>query len=301
MKEWHLLGQEPMPTAKDNKIGRKKQILRLGLFSLFLIFGLLLFFVFSHFRPIFSRNVDVLARIALIVALLLSSLLLRRSERLNKYWPIFFAFFTASLAQALDYYFSGWSVSLLGLDVKTPAGIVMDKLESTFLIVVPIVVLTELSGNSMSSIYVQKGNLRQGLIIGLTVFVVVAAVSIPWAKWQYQANDLSLQRVIPWIPWILLFVLANACNEELLFRGLFLKKLEPLLGAFPANLCMAIPFVALHYGVDYTQNIFLLMALLLPLGLALGYVMQKTNSIIASWLIHASFDIAVVLALFSNL
>jgi len=49
------------------------------------------------------------------------------------------------------------------------------------------------------------------------------------------------------------------------------------------------------------QNLFLLMALLLPLGLALGYVMQKTNSMLASWLIHASSDIAVVLALLSNL
>jgi membrane protease YdiL (CAAX protease family) len=288
-------------TTKGDKTKRKRQILRLGLFLLFVIIGLLLFFVFSHFRPLFSRNVDIPARIALILALLASSLLLRRSERLNKYWPVFFAFFTASFAQALDYYFSGWSLSLFGLDVTSPAGIAVDKLESTFLIVVLIIVLTKLSGNSMSSIYLQKGNLRQGLIIGLTVFVVVAAVSIPWAKWQYQAEDLSVQRVVPWIPWILLFVLANGFNEELLFRGLFLKKLEPLLGAFPANLCMAIPFVALHYGVDYTQNIFLIMALLLPLGLALGYVMQKTNSIIASWLIHASVDIAVVLALFSNL
>jgi membrane protease YdiL (CAAX protease family) len=288
-------------TTKGDRTKRKRQILRLGLFLLFVIIGLLLFFVFSHFRPVFSKNIDIPARIALILALLVSSLLLRRSERLNKYWPIFFAFFTASLAQALDYYFSGWSLNLLGLDVKSPAGIVVDKLESTFLIVVPIIVLTKLSGNNMASIYLQKGNLKRGLIIGLTVFVVVAAVSIPWAKWQYQAGDLIVQRVIPWIPWILLFVLANAFNEELLFRGLFLKKLQPLLGVFPANLCMAIPFVALHYGVDYTQNIFLIMALLLPLGLALGYVMQKTNSIIASWLIHASFDIAVILALFSNL
>jgi len=294
-------GQNPMLTTKDNKIKRRQQILRLALFLLFLILGLLLFFVFSHFRPVFSRNVDIPARIALILALLVSSLLLRRSERPNKYWPIFFAFFTASLAQALDYYFSGWSLSLLGLDVKSPTGIVMDKLESTFLIVVPIILLTKLSGNNMSSIYLQKGNLRQGLIIGLTVFAVVAAVSIPWAKWQYQTGDLSLQRVIPWIPWILLFVLANSFNEELLFRGLFLIKLEPLLGTFPANLCMAIPFVALHYGVDYTQNILMILVLLLPLGLALGYVMQKTNSIIGSWLIHASVDIAVVLALFSKL
>jgi len=290
-----------MLTTEDKVIKRTKQIQRLALFLLFLTLGLVLFFVFSHFRPLLSRSIDIPARIALITALLVSSLLLRHSERLNKYWPIFFAFFTAALAQALDYYFSGWSLSLLGLDVKSPLGIAIDKLESTFLIAAPIVILTKLSGNSLSSIYLQRGRLKRGLIIGLTVFVVVAAVSIPWAEWQYQTGDLSLQGVLPWIPWILLFVLANGFNEELLFRGLFLRKLEPLIGAFPANLCMAIPFVALHFGVDYTQNIFLIMALLLPLGLALGYVMQKTNSIIGSWLIHASVDIAVVLALFSKL
>jgi membrane protease YdiL (CAAX protease family) len=290
-----------MSTTEDSRIKLKKQTLRLELFFLFVIIGLLTFFVFSHFRPVLPRITDIPARIAFIVVLLASSLLLRRSERFSKYWLVFFAFFTAALAQALDYYFSGWSLNLLGLDVGTPAGVVLDKLESTFLIVVPIILLTRLSGNSMGFIYLQKGNLKQGLIIGLTVFVVVAVVSIPWARFQYQTGDLNLQRIAPWIPWILLFVLANGFNEELLFRGLFFGKLEPLIGAFPANLCMAIPFVALHYGVDYTQNIFLLMALLLPLGLALGYVMQRTNSIIASWLIHASFDIAVVLALFSQL
>jgi len=259
------------------------------------------FFLLSHFRPVFPRNIDIPARIAFVLALLVCSLLLRRSERFGKYWVVLFAFFTAAVAQALDYYFSDWSLNLLGLDASTPAGIAMEKLESTFLIVVPIILLTRISGGSLASIYLQKGNLKWGLIIGLTVFVAVAAVSIPWAKFQYQTADLNLQRVIPWIPWIFLFVLANGFNEELLFRGLFLRKLEPLLGAFPTNLCMAIPFVALHYGVDYTQNLFLLMALLLPLGLALGYVMQKTNSIIASWLIHAAFDIAVVLSLFSTL
>jgi membrane protease YdiL (CAAX protease family) len=287
--------------AKDNETKRKERILRVVWFFLFLAIGLLTFFVFSHFRPIFPENIDIPARTTFIVALLVSSLLLRRSERLCKYWLVLFAFFTAALAQALDYYSSGWSLSLLGLDTTNPAGIAVDKLESSFLIVVPIILLTKISGNSMGSAYLQTGKLKQGLIIGLSVFVVVAAASIPWARWQYQAGDLSLPEVIPWIPWILLFVLANGFNEELLFRGLFLKKLEPLIGAFPSNLCMAIPFVALHYGVDYTQNLFLLMALLLPLGLALGYVMQKTNSMIASWLIHASFDIAVVLALFSNL
>jgi len=285
----------------DKALKQKPQIQRLGLFLLFLLFGLLLFFVFSHFRPILPKNVEIISRIAFILALLTTVFLIRRSKRYNKYWLVFFAFFTASMAQALDYYFSGWSLSLLGLDIKTPAGIAMDKLESTFLIVASIILLTKLSGGNMASIYLQKGKIRFALILGLIVFLAVAAISIPWAKWQYQTGDLSLGRVIPWIPWILIFVLANGLNEELLLRGLFLRKLEPFLGPFLSNLCMAIPFTMLHYGVDYTQNILLILVLLLPLGLALGYVTQKTNSIWGAWLIHASVDIAVVLALFSKL
>jgi membrane protease YdiL (CAAX protease family) len=290
-----------MPPTATQQANQTSRTHRIGLFLLFLALGLLLFLVFSHFRPLLPKNAELPSRIALILVLLGSSLLLRRSDRLSKYWPVIFAFFIASFAQALDYYLSGWLPGLLGLDIGSPAGIAVDKLESTILIVLPIVLLTRLSGNNMGSIYLRKGNLRLGLIIGLSVFVVVAVLSIPWAQWQYLVGDLSLQRVLPWIPWILLFVLANSINEELLFRGLFLQKLEPFLGAFPANLCMAVPFAMLHIGIDYSRNTLLLLALLLPLGLLLGYVMQKTRSILAPWLIHASMDIAVVLSLFSQL
>jgi len=290
-----------MPPTEAEQAKHGSRLHRFGLFLLFLALGLLLFLVFSHFRPLLPENAELPARIALILALLGSALLVRRSDRFRKYWPVFFAFFIASFAQALDFYFSGWLASLLALDVKSPAAIAVDKLESTLLIVVPIVLLTRLSGNNMGSIYLQKGNRKLGFIIGLTVFIVVAALSIPWAQWQYKVGDLSLQRVLPWIPWILLFVLANSINEELLFRGLFLQKLEPFLGAFPANICMAIPFTMLHVGVDYSQNTLLLLAMLLPLGLLLGYTMQKTKGIFAPWLIHASVDIAVVLSLFSQL
>jgi len=290
-----------MPPTEAKQAETSPRLHRFGLFLLFLALALLSFLVFSHFRPLLPKDVDLPARIALILVLATSSLLLRRSDRLRKYWLVLFAFFTAALAQALDYYVSGWSLSLFGLDVGSPAGIAMDKLESTLMIVIPIIVLTRLSGNNMGSLYLQKGNLRLGLIIGLTVFVVVAALSIPWAQWQYRVGDLSPQRVLPWIPWILVFVLANSVNEELLFRGLFLQKLEPLLGAFPGNFCMAISFSMLHIGVDYSLNTLALLALLLPLGLLLGYLMQKTRSILASWLIHASVDIAVVLSLFSQL
>lgn len=290
-----------MLTAEDNRIRQRERLHQLGLFLLFLLFGLLMFFVFSHFRPLLPKDIETPSRIALIFVLLITTLLIRRSSRFKKYWLVFFAFFIAAFAQALDYYFNDWSLTLLGLDTKTPAGIAVSKLESTIMIVVPILLLTKASGTNLASIYLQKGKLRSALIIGLIVFFAIAAVSIPWAKWQYQTGDLSLERVIPWVPWILVFVLANGINEELLFRGLFLRKLEPFLGSFLSNLCIAIPFTMLHFGVDYTQNFLMFLVFLLPLGLALGYVMQKTNSILGAWLIHASVDISVALALFSKL
>jgi hypothetical protein len=183
---------------KDSDRGKQmSRARRFAWFLLFLALGLLLFVVFSHFRPLLPEKADLPSRIALILVLLGSSLWLRRGDRLRKYWLVIFAFFVACFAQALDYYLSGWLLSLLGLDLQSPAGIAMDKLESTLLIVLPILVLTRLSGDNMGSIYLQKGNLRLGLIIGLSVFIVVAALSIPWAQWQYQVGDLSLQRVLP--------------------------------------------------------------------------------------------------------
>ena len=279
----------------------KERLHRFDLFLLFLVCGLLVFLVFSHFRPLLPADIDIPARIGLIIAFLTTALLIRRSERLKKYWLVFFAFFAAAFALSLDLYLSHWSLRLLSLDINTPAGYAVDKLESTFLIVISIIVLTKVSGSDMASIYLKKGNLKLGLVIGIVVFLVIAAVSIPWAEWQFQGRDLSLERIIPWTPWILLFVLTNAINEELLFRGLFLRKLEPFLGAFPSNLLIAIVFTIMHVGVDYTPDVLMFLAFLLPLGLAMGYVMQKTDSILGSVLIHAAVDIPVVIGLYSTL
>ena len=279
----------------------KERLHRFDLFLLFLVCGLLVFLVFSHFRPLLPADIDIPARIGLIIAFLTTALLIRRSERLKKYWLVFFAFFAAAFALSLDLYLSHWSLRLLSLDINTPAGYAVDKLESTFLIVISIIVLTKVSGSDMASIYLKRGTLKLGLVIGIVVFLVIAAVSIPWAEWQFQGRDLSLERVIPWTPWILLFVLTNAINEELLFRGLFLRKLEPFLGAFPSNLLIAIVFTIMHVGVDYTPDVLMFLAFLLPLGLAMGYVMQKTDSVLGSVLIHAAVDIPVVIGLYSTL
>jgi len=275
---------------------------RAGPFVLFLALGLLVFVVFSHLRPMLGGEIDLIGRTAVIAMLLLVALWARQSKRLKKYWQVLFAFFVAALATGIDYYLpsSKWLLSSLGIAIKTPAGLALDKLDSSILIIVCILLLTKASGGSLASIYLKKGNLRQGLTFGVIAFLVAAAGSIPLAG-LWGAQDLSLTRVLPWIPWILIFIAGNAFNEELLFRGLFLQKMDPLVGRFCSNLVLAIPFVLHHTGVTYTPSEWMFLAELLPLALAWSYVTQQTDNLWGSVLFHAGTDIPIVLVLFSTL
>jgi hypothetical protein len=105
-------------------------ILRVGLFLLFLLLGMLLFVVFSHMRPMLPDYADFAGRIGLILGFLAASLLARKSRRFGQYWRILFACFIASAATATDYYLPSrdWLLNLLGLSLNTPAGLAIDKL-----------------------------------------------------------------------------------------------------------------------------------------------------------------------------
>jgi membrane protease YdiL (CAAX protease family) len=280
-----------------------KLIPRVGLFILFLLFGLLIFVVFSHMRPMLPEYIDLIGRITLILGFLVVSLLARRSQRFEQYWQILFAYFVASVATTVDYCLPSrdWLLKLLNLSINTPAGFAIDKLDSSAIIIVSVIVLTKASGSNLSSIYLKRGNLKLGLVIGTIAFLIFAASSIPVSEIFFGGRDLQMTRVLPWIPWILIFIAGNAFNEELLFRGLFLKKYGPFIGRFLSNLVIAIPFSLHHSGVSYSPGTLMFLALLLPLALAWGFVMQKTDSLWGSVLFHAGTDIPVVLSLFSAL
>jgi membrane protease YdiL (CAAX protease family) len=67
----------------------------------------------------------------------------------------------------------------------------------------------------------------------------------------------------------LIFVSANASNEELLFRGLLIGKMEPFLGKLLMNVVTTIPFVWSHAPTDYSTDQFVFLALqTLPVSLA---------------------------------
>jgi membrane protease YdiL (CAAX protease family) len=283
--------------------GKENSLKKIGYFLLFLISGLLLFVMFNHMRPMLPEGMDIFLRVFLALAFLGFSLLAHGSQRFAKFSKISFAAFIASLATGIDLYLPSrdWLLKILNISIDTPAGIALDKLDSSLVISSVIILLTLVSGNNLGSIYLKKVNLKKGLIIGSIAFTFAVAGSIPIAELFFGAGKLELNQVLSWTPWIFIFILGNAFNEELLFRGLFLQKLDPFLGKFLSDLVISIPFALHHSGVSYTPNTLLFLALLLPLSLAWGAITQKTDSLWGSVLFHAGTDIPVVLAIFAGL
>ena len=265
---------------------------RLGLFALFLMCGLLIFVA----PQLLQREIGVFYQICLAVVFFLSAIWLRSNERLHKYFQVFFAFFVASFALFLQHIVvvPGWSSSTID-------GIVFSKLLSTLLVVIPIVLLTKISGNDMASIYVKKGKLRLGLIVGLAAFLLFLVTSVQGATVIFAGQNLTFERVIPWLPWILALVLSNGVREELWHRGLFLKKYEPFLGSKTSNFLQAIIFSLWHLDVQYTPFLLVFLVIVFFGALALGFVMQKTDSLLGSALFHAGSDIPIIMGIFSNL
>ena len=236
--------------------------------------------------------------IALSLIFLLISIFLHSRQSLRNYWQILFSFFIASLALFFDF--------IVNIPSNTMNGFLLDMIVSASIVVSVIILFTKISGNSLGSIFLKKGNSKLGVVVGLIGFFIFAITAIPVAEYMFQGQNLNFDKVIAWMPWIIPIVLLNGVREELLYRGLFLKKYEVKLGPKTSNLLQAIIFSLSHSvaGVglnSYTPFIWALVIFTFALGLAWGYIMQRTNSIIGSVLFHAGTDIPVFIGIFSNI
>lgn len=90
-------------------------------------------------------------------------------------------------------------------------------------------------------------------------------------------------------PWIIAFLalatLFAPITEELLFRGWIFTSLRPKIGARFAILVSAVLFAVAHW-----ESTHLYALAVFPVGLALGYVRQKTDSVAASITFHALYN-----------
>jgi membrane protease YdiL (CAAX protease family) len=287
---------------QNNRLSAKEWIERVLAALLFIAIGSLIMIFFNPWGrgPLLGGSDDYLAKIGSGTLLLIAALLVRRSKRFEKYWQLLFALFIMDVVISLDLVFGIYGLDYLHINGNSPVGFALSKLNECFAVVGVIITFTILSGGSLGSIYIQKGNLKQGLLIGGIAFLICIAGSIPMASLMFKSADLGLARIIPWIPWLLISVLANGALEELWFRGLFLRKLQPFFGKFISIFLIAFVFTLMHGTVTYTLNNAIFLAVVFPLALIWGYVMQKTEGVWASILFHAGTDIPIFLSIFSN-
>ena len=183
---------------------------------------------------------------------------------LKKYWRVSFAFFIASLGMLLNWVIGDLPVRFLYDYITIPEGQwMLDKFSTSIAIVIPVLVLTLVFRDKLSSLYIQRGRSRLWIIIGLSTFIffVIAGLLL-----SLQKN--SLERILSIIPWLFGFSVFVGLMEELYFRGLFLKKFEPFLGIhlsiFLTSLMFSIPHMFVRYisGIEMSVILFVITFLL---------------------------------------
>ena len=271
--------------------------MRLGRFLVLAICGFALFALTMTFAPLLPAWGNWAARGGLIVLSFGLWLAARGDGPLSAYRSVFFAWFAAVVGLSLGYYLSDPLLARLHLTTNTPTGVAVVKFLQASLIVLGIIVTAKLFGENLGSLYLRKGR----LIVGLTVGMVGAAVCVFLAVKQPAMAAVGPERLVPLVPWIALFVLSNAFIEELLFRGLFLGRYEPLMGKGLAILSTALAFTLAHMQITYAPDMWFFLAVTFGFALAWAWLMQTTRSLWGSVLFHAGADVMLILPIFKSL
>ena len=292
-------------TSQVNSVPTAQRASRAILFVLFLIGGLAIFLFGNNWNDRFPTNTSTLYKAALPIIFLALAVVLRRTERLRPYWRIAFALFIAAFANWLNWTLRNWLGLLFPAVGSTAQELAVDKLSQCVPVVLSIIVLTKLIGDDLGSIFLKKGDLKEGLRFGLISFGIFAAIFAVIAVLQANApasqgltaSGVSLSVIVSALPWILIWAFANSLMEELWLRGIFLKKLCPVLGATATSVVTSLVFSIPHAGATYISPVETIVFALIVFGLGIvnARVMLKTDSIIGSLLFHAGYDLLVII------
>ncbi|HKV88664.1 MAG TPA: CPBP family intramembrane glutamic endopeptidase [Candidatus Dormibacteraeota bacterium] len=247
--------------------------------------------------------------LVLSAVLLALALVARRSASLKRYWEIPYAFFVFSLAGFLG---DGAISPLQHAFVKdvlhqqtssdnplasTVTGMVLAQVVGTLLLVVPIVLLTRLSGRDLRSIFISRTKGWWGLVLALGCFAVVYFLAARGRTESFfpTHGNVTFSRFLSLTPALVLLVLLNGLREEMWFRALFLNKYGMFLGPLASNALAAVIFTSFHVQVQYSASILLFLGYTLINGLILGWLMQRTGSVLAPAIFHAGTDIPIFL------
>ncbi len=244
----------------------------------------------ASYTNFFSLETRILIKAGIAIISLISWLLLKRNQDNYLYSKLAVAIFSVSLGVLFAHYLGNIPLELLGLSVSTVEGVAVAKLGEALPIITTILVIQLATGDKLEDLFLSGGNLRLTLTAGLIGFLAFAGLSYV----QAIGTGLSMTLIGSALPWILIFIFANAFMEELWFRGLFLKKLEPLTGTRTSFVLTSLVFASVHITSTYVVDILVFVAQLMVLGLLWAWLMWRTKSIWGAVLIHAGADILVI-------
>ncbi|UCH59268.1 MAG: CPBP family intramembrane metalloprotease [Anaerolineales bacterium] len=226
----------------------------------------------------------------MILGSLAATVVLHKNTHLRPFWRLAFAYFVACCAIMVSDYTGDWALNLSGQALNTAKGFAALKLGEDAAIVGTIIVLTLLTRDDPNELFLSKGRLGLGLVVGASSFLVFTVVGLS----STIAKGIQPDKVGELLPAFLLIALADGLMEELLFRGLFLRRLGRFVGDNWANIVTAIVFTFMHMGVQFTATLPVFLMIVLLLGLLWGWIMQKTGSVLAPALFHAGVDMLII-------
>ena len=270
-----------------------------GLLSVIFIACSFLVFNVGGYNNFIPTNLILLTRLAIAGVLLLTTVILFRSEgRGKKYWKLSFSFLTASIGLLLAWVFGRWYHLIPGLSTSTIEGAAVAKFAEVLPVVLAILVGIWLIERDFEPIFVVGGNLKKSMKLGLLVSPLGL---IPFLALGGFALSVGPDVLLSWVPWMCIFAISNAFMEELMIRGIFLKKIEPLFGQKLSLILTSLVFAIFHQAIIGFSDIISFstyMGIAFLLGIAWGYVIQKSDNIWGSVLAHTIADILFLVAVF---
>lgn len=258
-------------------------------FVLLLMAGLMVFVLANPYYRVFPTNWNQRFYIGLAIFFFVLVLACHYMPALAEYKDAIYAFLIATLALVV------LKAGFFNLPIKSASPVkevAIDKLSQLLHIVPVILMMTLLARKDLGEIFIQTGRFKQGLIFGLISFAAFAVIGYFIAA----GTSDFVRSLIKAIPWVLLFVFANAIMEELWFRGIFINVFDPLVGKWGAILITSLIFGLSHINAtyDFPGGGIVFGVVVFLLGVAGAYTMYQYDSVLGPILFHAGYDLLII-------
>jgi len=269
---------------------------RTALFVLLFVTSIVVYNV-AGYNYFMDATAKLIARTIVAGVLLIVAFVLYRTGSRN-YSRIAYSFAAVALGLLFAGLFGSWYELIPGLTTDTPDGFAVAKFAETLPIVLTVIVLMLAARDNLRSLYLTGGNKAKGLLLGVAV---VPVELVQFAGMGGFAISVEIGVLVGWIPWMLIFAFSNGFLEELIIRGLVLRKYEVLFGPRTSLALTSVVFAAFHAVLLPFLGLVAVVAFVLitlVLGLLWGYIIQKSDSIWGAVLSHAIADMLFFIAVF---